>query len=84
MAAAVFAVNRGISTTIVGSLGESWFTGGLIDLMEVHPISKGKTWQDPWAATEAVKKVRAASEPMRLCSQPAGFCEVDCYLITRP
>jgi glycerol-3-phosphate dehydrogenase subunit B len=56
MAAAVFAANRGISTAIVGSLGESWFTGGLIDLMGVHPISNGKTWQDPWAAIEAVKK----------------------------
>ena len=54
MAAAVFAANRGISTAIVGSLGESWFTGGLIDLMGVHPISKAKTWQDPWAAIQAV------------------------------
>ena len=54
MAAAVFAVNRGISTVIVGSLGESWFTGGLIDLMGVHPIGNGKTWRDPWAAIEAV------------------------------
>jgi len=56
MAAAVFAANRGISTAIVGSLGESWFTGGLIDLMGVHPIDSGKLWQDPWAAIEAVKK----------------------------
>ncbi len=40
MAAAVFAVNRGISTVIVGSLGESWFTSGLIDLMGVHPIRR--------------------------------------------
>ncbi len=54
MAAAVFAVNRGISTVILGSLDESWFTGGLIDLMGVHPIGKGKTWRDPWAAIEAV------------------------------
>jgi glycerol-3-phosphate dehydrogenase subunit B len=54
MAAAVFAVNRGISTVIVGSLGESWFTGGLIDLMGVHPIGSGKTWRDPWAAIKAV------------------------------
>ncbi len=52
MAAAVFAANRGISTAIVGSLGESWFTGGLIDLMGVHPIGSGKTWRDPWAAIE--------------------------------
>jgi len=56
MAAAVFAANRGISTAIVGSLGESWFTGGLIDLMGVHPVGSGKAWQDPWAAIEAVKK----------------------------
>jgi glycerol-3-phosphate dehydrogenase subunit B len=54
MAAAVFAVNRGISTVIVGSLGESWFTGGLIDLMGVHPIGNGSTWRDPWAAIKAV------------------------------
>jgi len=56
MAAAVFAANRGISTAIVGSLGESWFTAGLIDLMGVHPISKGKFWHDPWAAIEALKR----------------------------
>jgi len=56
MAAAVFAANRGISTAIVGSLGESWFTGGLIDLMGVHPIESGKSWQDPWAAINAVAK----------------------------
>ena len=55
MAAAVFAAKRGSSTAIVGSLGESWFTGGLIDLMGVHPIDPAKTWQDPWAAIEAVK-----------------------------
>ena len=54
MAAAVFAAHRGISTAIVGSLGESWFTGGLIDLMGVHPIGNAKTWQDPWAAIQAV------------------------------
>ena len=54
MAAAVFAVNRGISTAVVGSLGESWFTGGLIDLMGVHPIGSAKTWRDPWAAIAAV------------------------------
>jgi len=54
MAAAVFAANRKISTAIAGALGESWFTGGLIDLMGVHPIAAGKTWRDPWAAIKAV------------------------------
>jgi len=56
MSAAVFAANRGISTVIVGSMGESWFTSGLIDLMGVHPIANGTIWQDPWAAIEAVAK----------------------------
>jgi glycerol-3-phosphate dehydrogenase subunit B len=56
MAAAVFAAHRGISTAIVGSPGESWLTGGLIDLMGVHPIARGKKWHDPWAAIEAVVK----------------------------
>jgi glycerol-3-phosphate dehydrogenase subunit B len=54
MAAAVYAANRGISTALVGSLGESWFTGGLIDLMGVHPIGNSTVWRDPWAAIEAV------------------------------
>lgn len=56
MAAAVFAANRGISTAIVGALGESWFTGGLMDLMGVHPIESGTRWHDPWAAIDAVAK----------------------------
>ena len=56
MAAAVFAAERGLSTVIVGSLAESWFTGGLIDLVGIHPIESGESWQDPWAAIEAVKK----------------------------
>ena len=54
MAAAVFAANRGISTAIVGPLGESWFTSGLIDLMGIHPIAAATTWRDPWAAIDAV------------------------------
>ena len=56
MAAAVFAANRGISTVVMGSLAESWFTGGLIDLMGVHPIESSKAWQDPWTAIDAVVK----------------------------
>lgn len=56
MAAAVFAAKRGLSTVIMGSLAESWFTGGLIDLMGIHPIAGGNSWQDPWAAIEAAAK----------------------------
>jgi glycerol-3-phosphate dehydrogenase subunit B len=55
MAAAAFAVNRGFSAAIVGSLGEAWFTSGLIDLMGVHPVDTGNTWRDPWSAVNAVR-----------------------------
>jgi glycerol-3-phosphate dehydrogenase subunit B len=56
MAAAVFAVNRGISTAIVGSMGEAWFTSGAIDLMGVHPVESGRRWNDPWAAIDALRR----------------------------
>jgi len=56
MAAAVFAAKRGLSTVITGSLAESWFTSGLIDLMGVHPIENSQSWKDPWAAIDAVAK----------------------------
>ena len=69
MAAAVFAANRGIPTAIVGSLGESWFTGGLIDLMGVHPIGNGKTWRNPWAAIEAVAEDIPGHPYARLCKE---------------
>ena len=75
MAAAVFAANRGITTAIVGSLGESWFTGGLIDLMGVHPIGSGKTWRDPWAVSvggeAAGSSVEARSQADRLITIPS-------------
>ena len=59
MATAVFAARRGLSTAILGSMGESWFTSGLIDVMGVHPvktgqIETGQKWIDPWAAVAAV------------------------------
>jgi glycerol-3-phosphate dehydrogenase subunit B len=56
MAAAVFAANRGVSTAIVGPLGETWFTSGLMDLMGVHPVDSGRTWGDPWPAIDAVRR----------------------------
>jgi glycerol-3-phosphate dehydrogenase subunit B len=56
MAAAAFAANRGVSTAIVGPLGETWFTSGLMDLMGVHPVNSGRTWSDPWSAIDAVRR----------------------------
>ena len=55
-ASALFASNRGISTVQVGLTSEIIFTSGLIDLMGVHPISEGKTWENPWEAINALVK----------------------------
>jgi glycerol-3-phosphate dehydrogenase subunit B len=56
MAAALFAVNRGLSTVQVGSTGEIIFASGLLDLMGVHPVHKKHIWHDPWAAIDALAK----------------------------
>ena len=48
MSAALFAVNRGLATVLVGRTGEIIFATGLLDLMGVHPVEKGKIWDDPW------------------------------------
>jgi len=55
-ASALFASNRGISTVQVGLTSEIIFASGLIDLMGVHPISEGKTWENPWEAINALVK----------------------------
>ncbi len=56
MAAALFAVNRGLSTVLVGRTGEIIFATGFLDLMGVHPLEAGTLWNDPWAAIAAVVK----------------------------
>ena len=54
MSAALFAVNRGLSTVQVGMTSEMVFASGLLDLMGVHPIGEKKVWQDPWTAIDSV------------------------------
>lgn len=54
MAAALFAVNRGIKTIQVGRGGEIVFASGLLDLMGVHPIQTSQRWEDPWDAIDAL------------------------------
>jgi glycerol-3-phosphate dehydrogenase subunit B len=54
MAAALFAVNRGLTTLQVGCTGEIIFASGLLDLMGVYPAEKKKSWRDPWAGIQAV------------------------------
>ena len=48
MAAALFAANRGLSTVQVGSVGETMFASGCLDLLGVHPVEKKRVWNNPW------------------------------------
>jgi glycerol-3-phosphate dehydrogenase subunit B len=56
MAAALFAANRGIDTLQVGVTGGINYATGLIDLMGVHPIADGRSWDNPWLAIEDLSK----------------------------
>jgi glycerol-3-phosphate dehydrogenase subunit B len=56
MAAALFAVRHGIDAVQVGITGEINFASGLIDLMGVHPLAKGRLWTDPWAAIDCLTR----------------------------
>ena len=54
MSAALFAAERGIDTALVGSTSGSMFASGYIDLLGVHPIHEGKTWDNPWDGIAAL------------------------------
>lgn len=54
LAAALFAANRGADTVQIGSVSELNFSSGLIDLMGVHPVDKGRAWDNPWAAIDSL------------------------------
>lgn len=56
MAAALFAANRGISVVQVGGSGGILFATGFLDLLGVHPVEELKSWPDPWAGIEALRK----------------------------
>lgn len=82
MAAALFAARRGLSTVLVGASSEVIFSSGLLDLLGVHPIEEQKTWDDPWAALEALGHdnpehpyARVPAEDIRL-----GFEQVVSFL----
>lgn len=59
MAAAAFALSRGLRVALAGAPGESLFASGLLDLLAVHPLTEGRVWDDPFAAMTAL----AAEEP---------------------
>jgi glycerol-3-phosphate dehydrogenase subunit B len=50
MAASLFAANRGVSTVQIGVASQIIFSSGLLDLLGVHPVEAGKTWEDPFRA----------------------------------
>ena len=56
MAAALFAANRGVDVVQVGTPGEIIYASGLLDLIGVHPIERGRLWRNPWSALDAVRR----------------------------
>ena len=52
MAASLFAANRGVDTVQIGVASQIIFSSGLLDLLGVHPVEEGKTWDDPFQALD--------------------------------
>jgi len=50
MAASLFAANQGVDTVQIGVASQIIFSSGLLDLLGVHPVEEGKTWEDPFKA----------------------------------
>jgi glycerol-3-phosphate dehydrogenase subunit B len=58
MAAALFAVERGLSCIQIGSGGSILFASGLLDLLAVHPVAEGRLWDSPYAALAALSRAQ--------------------------
>lgn len=56
LAAALFAAGRGLSVAICGGSGGTDHCSGLIDLLGAHPVERGGTVDDPWAAIAGLVK----------------------------
>ena len=56
MAAALFAINRNLSTLQCGNSGGLLFSSGLLDLMGVYPVADNRKWENPWKAIAFLKK----------------------------
>jgi len=52
MAASLFAANRGVDTVQIGVASQIIFSSGLLDLLGVHPVEEGNTWDDPFLALD--------------------------------
>ena len=56
MAAALFAVRRGLSTVVAGGTSELVYASGPWDLLGVHPIAERYLVSDPWLGMQALTK----------------------------
>ena len=56
MAAALFAVERGLSCILIGNGGALLFASGLLDLLGVHPVAERRLWRSPYAALAALAR----------------------------
>jgi len=54
MAAALFAVNQGLSVVQVGMTAEIVFASGCLDLLGIYPLGKKVYRQNPWSAIAAL------------------------------
>lgn len=52
MAAALFAAQSGIDSCQAGAAGQLGFASGLIDVLGIHPVKKGRVAENPWQAIE--------------------------------
>ena len=82
MAATVFAANRDLSVAQVGRTGEIMYASGLLDVLGVHPVSEGRSWDDPWAAIDALVADIPAHPYARLKKEDinAAFDEILAFL----
>ena len=55
MAAALFAVDRGFKTVLVGSTaGEVLFASGALDLLGIYPVEQLNHWENPWSGISSL------------------------------
>lgn len=56
MAAGLFAVERGLSVVMAGSLGGIDYTTGYLDLLGVHPLESRQRCTDPWQGLDDLSR----------------------------
>jgi glycerol-3-phosphate dehydrogenase subunit B len=82
MAAALFAASRGLQVVQIGRPLGFTYASGLLDLMAVHPVADGKTWENPWACIEALVEEIPRHPYARLAKDDihSALTELDSFL----